>query len=490
MREIFKAPSWMLGRGTSVLPVIASMAILSVAACSPASLVDVQAPSEILPPEAAMTPEGATNLHNFAVTNFSRTLSGQGDFGVTFFDGYIGATGLFTDEFQRTDAIMTAGIDERNASTALATDFQGTPYSPFSQLYFLLQRARAEALQARQALQAYGPNLPKTMQSRMYSQDAYATLYFAEFFCSGIPLSTSPLSGKFVYQAGSTTEELFQTAIVLFDSALTTAGDSERFTNLARIGRARALLGLGRFAEAAQAVADIPTTYRYDVEYSLNVMNAIFSGNMFGSNGRDITITDEEGGVPQRWSGDPRVPIVNAVNQYGNATRAPTKYPTSTSPIRLADGIEARLIEAEADLDGAGTLWLQILNDLRRSCTTASGCAPVPGITETTFTELTDPALAPIPPGKTAKDVRLDLIIQERGYWLFATGHRQGDFRRLLRVYRRDQADVYPTGTYINSVSTFVQAETAEYGTDVVAVPDPLERKNNPKYRGCFNLNP
>ena len=41
-------------------------------------------------------------------------------------------------------------------------------------------------------------------------------------------------------------------------------GDSVRFVNLARVGQGRALLDLGRYAEAAAAVASVPDDYRYD----------------------------------------------------------------------------------------------------------------------------------------------------------------------------------------------------------------------------------
>src|SRR5690606_19948459 len=43
---------------------------------------------------------------------------------------------------------------------------------------------------------------------------------------------------------------------------------SVRFAHLARIGRARALLGLGRFTEAAEAVADVRDDFRYAVSYT------------------------------------------------------------------------------------------------------------------------------------------------------------------------------------------------------------------------------
>ena len=59
------------------------------------------------------------------------------------------------------------------------------------------------------------------------------------------------------------------------------------------------------------------------------------------------------------------------------------KYPSIDSPVAMVTGIEARVIEAEAALQGSNlTLWLQKLNDARA---TVTGLAP-----------LTDPGTKPI----------------------------------------------------------------------------------------------
>jgi hypothetical protein len=166
--------------------------------------------------------------------------------------------------------------------------------------------------------------------------------------------------------------------------------------------------------------------------------------------------------------------------------RYPAKYTSEASPIRLADGIEASLIRAEAafQADPTGTAWLDTLNSLRANCTSASGCAPVAGIAAGT--------LAPLPDSGTASG-RVRELMAERAYWMFATGHRQGDLRRLLRPpysgapYSFTQSAVYPSGAYTNSAYT---GPTAVYGTDVVAVPALAEEKYNTKYHGCFDLNP
>jgi hypothetical protein len=107
------------------------------------------------------------------------------------------------------------------------------------------------------------------------------------------------------------------------------------------------------------------------------------------------------------------------------------KYPVKEANTVLASGIEARLIEAEAALQaGNGGLMMQILNGLRSS----GGLTPV-----------TDP-------GSQAS--RTDLLFRERAFWLYLTGHRLGDLRRLVRQYGRAQATVFPSGTYHKVGST------------------------------------
>jgi len=75
-------------------------------------------------------------------------------------------------------------------------------------------------------------------------------------------------------------------------------------------------------------------------------------------------------------------------------------------------------------------------------------------------------------------DARIDLLFHERAFTLFATSHRLGDMRRLVRQYGRDAESVFPTGAYHKDGLTF--------GTDVnFLVPTP--EKNNPKFTGCLN---
>ena len=74
-----------------------------------------------------------------------------------------------------------------------------------------------------------------------------------------------------------------------------------------------------------------------------------------------------------------------------------------------------------------------------------------------------------------------DLLFAERAFWLYATGHRLSDMRRLLRApYSRAEDTVFPTGDYHKGGS---------YGSDV-NLPIPIEEENNPTSVGCLDRNP
>ncbi|HSR14114.1 MAG TPA: hypothetical protein VLL51_00070, partial [Gemmatimonadales bacterium] len=114
----------------------------------------------------------------------------------------------------------------------------------------------------------------------------------------------------------------------------------------------------------------------------------------------------------------------------------------------------------EADLQAGNTTgWLAKLNALRA---TVSGLAP-----------LTDPG--------NAND-RVKLHFSERAFWLFATGTRLMDLRRMVRQYSFPAESVFPTGAFFKG---------GLFGPDVnLPVPD-IERQN-PNYSGgisCLDRN-
>ena len=80
-------------------------------------------------------------------------------------------------------------------------------------------------------------------------------------------------------------------------------------------------------------------------------------------------------------------------------------------------------------------------------------------------------------PGSAAG--REDLHFRERAFWLYSTGHRLGDLRRLIRQYGRGAETVFPTGAYFKG---------GLYGTDV-NLPIPQEEENNANFTACLDRN-
>src|SRR5262245_42205629 len=230
---------------------------------------------------------------------------------------------------------------------------------------------------------------------QMFSLGGFSTLRLAEDFCPGFPLHSYSASGDPIYSGPQTSTQALERALIDFDSAVSFSADSSRYLNLARVGRGRTLLGLGRFAEAAASVASVPTTFVWNVEMRVGggVNPHVFTRT--SSNSRR-SVADRKGGNGLDYvsANDPRVTTTVLGTAYDGVTvlRSIGKYPVEGSPIVQASGIEARLIEAEAALSTGSGDWLGILNNLRQTQVTPA------------LTALTDP-------GSDAQ--RVDLLLRE-----------------------------------------------------------------------------
>ncbi|HXC25524.1 MAG TPA: hypothetical protein VNU46_06375, partial [Gemmatimonadaceae bacterium] len=313
----------------------------------------------------------------------------------------------------------------------------------------------------------------------LYALQGYAEILLADFFCSGVPLSTLDFQKDYTYHAGSTTDSVYWDALNKLDIAVTLAksSDSVGLQDLALVLKGRAFLALGQYDSAAAAVTVVPIKYTdsLDVIFLQEVGNS--EENLFFGQG----IANLKGvyGLPFLSSGDPRT-AGDTVMSYEQLTGKevtevlPKIYVqqnngSAYATFVVASGIEARLIQAEAALhdnpnDGK---WVDILNDLRAT-------APVPGTTQPATAQqlpmLSDPGTSP------NEAARVSLLFRERAFWLFVTAHRQGDLRRLVREYGLNQNRVYPSGEYSYGVS---------FGSDVSA-PIPGDEYINPLFKGCL----
>jgi len=288
--------------------------------------------------------------------------------------------------------------------------------------------------------------------AQVFAIRGYAILQMAEDVCPGFPIN-DVVDNLPVYSGPYTTDSATHFALTQLDSALANARDSSQTINLARVTKGRALLDLGQYAQAAAAVASVPTDFRLIPAYG--------EGNIFFQwpyvwDPSDLfeirfAVGDTEGtnGLPFVSAHDPRVGTFFAGVRYHNAADSlydQTKY-AQPDLIVISSGIEARLIEAEAAINGGDPSWFAILNTLRATMITPAM-----------------PALQTMP---TAKADQLDLLYRERAFWLYLTGRRLGDMRRLIRNYGRAPETVFPTGPYSMRGGNYGTATAIPFVKDV-----------------------
>ena len=439
-------------------------------ACSTDEVLSVEDP-DVVRPESLDDP---ASLPVFLSSAYAEVLAGYN--GGTF-EGIVNYSGLLADEFIQTESFPTRfEVDTRNmlvGNTSLRDIFRE------------LSRGRAAAERAaRKYVELESPNAIGRAEALNLAGFAY--IFFGENYCSGVPFSTLNDDQTITYGAPQTTQEMFETAIAQFDTAITVAtavggSNATRFINAARIGRGHALINLGRFADAAAAVTGVAPEFKFDFQHSDNSArqnNGVWSLSI---NGGRWGVADREGGSGLTFRSAPDVRVASrprSINNGNGFDGGPMfealKYPARTTAVTLADGVEAELIKAEAQLQaGNATGFVGTLNALRANAAVLTAR----GYTGTL------PALAD--PGTAAG--RQDLLFRERAYWLFLTAHRLGDMRRLIRQYSRGAETVFPTGSY------FSNGRTTIYGTDT-SFPIPVEELNNPEVeagppnlKGCLN---
>ena len=454
---IQRMPSFMATTSSrSVLRRAASLAaaLSMLVACSPTEILEVTDP-DIINPSDVTTPAGADAIRIGALARFSTATSG----GESFF--LLG--GLFTDEYNNADTFIDRQqVDQR--ITNLDNSFSlGAIRST--------NRARLSAAQAIPLLQQYKVDGPTRDVAEMYFVIAFTENLTAEHMCNGLVFSEVGLDGTERYGSPITIAAAFERALAHADSGLavltgTTAADN-RIRYALQVTKGRILLNLDRPADAAAAVAGVPTSFQYLVNHTLTGdANQMWTLN---NSARRYSVSTVEGtnGLDFATANDPRLPVClgsvagcTAGTQRNRDDNTPIplyvqrKWPDQTSDVSVSSGVEARLIEAEAQME-AGTYGgaLTILNALRAP--TGAGSGGVTGLNA-----LVDPGTA---------GGRVDQLFRERAFWMFGTGHRTGDLRRLIRQYGRTEDQVFPTGEW---------HKQGTYGDDVnFAVPN-AERNN------------
>ncbi len=425
---------------------LTAVLLTGVTACDIDELLEVNDP-DIVTPDKLTGPTGLATLRAGAIGDFAFAYAGNG--GGT--EGQVLIAGMMTDEYFHSGTFQTRReMDRRDVE-----DDNGTATGVFGDL----QRARQGLETAAGRIQE--ANGTDARVGELLAMAAATYNMFGENYCSGVPFSNLDESGNLVPGQPRTTEEIFGLAIERADAAMGAAAGNSAYSNLAAIQKGRALLNLGQYAQAAAAVSGVPTDYSFQLTYSIanGQENGIYGFNAVVER---WSLSDNEGvnGLDFRSANDPRVPWNrDPADDLGFDEVTPQynmlKYPGRDAPADLATGTEARLIEAEAALASGdvGTM-LGKINEVR-------GLFGLDAVAD---------------PGTAAG--RVDLLFRERAFTLFATSHRLGDLRRLIRQYGRTANEVFPVGTY--------HKDFPDYGTDV-NYPVPFDEQNNENFDGCLS---
>jgi starch-binding outer membrane protein, SusD/RagB family len=428
---------------------------------------DIVQPGQ-LTDSAALATLRAGALGDFDIAYTGDHPDGSGGTG----EGVIMYGGLLGDEWINSETFPTR--IEVDARTIQVTN------SDVDLWYRLLHRARhsAEVAAGRYATIApVDPGYPE-----MLDLAGMTYLFFAETFCSGVPVSQLTASGQIIYGNPLTTVELLDTAMARFDSAIKVSTDSG-MTYFARVGKARALVdrgGAADFTAAAALAATVPTTFEYFREHSENTdrqNNGVYTGNVADLR---YSVADQEGGTgfPFRTVADPRTPSFLDGTGFDQSTPQwqNQRYADRKAPITVATGVEARLIQAEAALQASNfTEYFNQLNEPRQNPAERGYFNPGASTPVGTLPVLT--AADTVTAGGAAS-----LLFAERARWLWLTAHRLGDMRRLIRQYGRAANSVFPTGPYF-------KVNFTDYGVDV-NIPVPITEQNNPHFTACLDRNP
>ncbi len=434
-----------------------AVGVLAVSACDTSAILEVEDPDIINPSDVRST-AGANAVRLGALARFTAATSGS--------ESLFLLGGLFADEFQNGDTFIARQEVDQRVLTPQNGFLDGANRA--------LHRARLAAEQAVRLMGEFAPDAPNWQVAEMHFIQGYLINIMAEHYCDGMAFSTV-VDGAEQFGEQLTTEESYELALARTNEGLalitgTTASDL-RVLNALRLTRGRILNNLGRRTEAAAAVAEVPTSYRYNILHSATAStNAIWFWNI---NQYRYSVSDSEGmnGLNFATANDPRLPVCAGgdvqCRTFGITQRTKNDgttpvylqllWPDRESPVSILTGVEARLIEAEAQLATSPVAAYATLNAAR---------ATVPG-------------LAPlVDPGSAA--ARVDQLFRERAFSLFARGYRTGDLRRLIRQYGRAPNSVFPTGPWFKG---------GNYGTDVTLLV-PLSEENNPNVatgQSCLN---
>jgi starch-binding outer membrane protein, SusD/RagB family len=451
-----------LRRSAAVLSIsVAAAGALPLTSCSPDDFLTITDP-DIINPDDVQSAAGANAVRLGAISRFKMATSGAPPTGADT-SGLFLLGGLFADEWINGDSfIARQEIDQRVI----------TPENTFlTATNRMLHRARFNAELAVELLAEWVPNAPAWQVGEMHFIQAYVANISAEHYCDGLVFS-DVVDGREVYGTPITVIQTFERALEHANDglALTFGTDtaSLRVQRSLQAIKGRILLNLNRPAEAATAVTGVPANFAFNHAHSTTTsINGVWQYN---NTARRYSVGNAEGGngINFATAADPRLPVCvggtsgcisqSTRDDQSQPIHVQRKWPNADSPVAIITGVEARMIRAEALLRAGN--FAAALDTINAARTAVTGLAP-----------LTDPG---------TDSARVSLLFRERAFWMFGTGTRVGDLRRLIRQYGRPQNTVFPTGVWHKG---------GNYGTDV-NMPVPQAELNNPNVeQACLNRN-
>lgn len=447
---------------------------------------------DIITPDNLSGKDALPTIRDAALGDFALAYSGSGADGSAGTEGIIVTSGLLADEFINSETFPTRIEIDRRSTQLNNSSLTG---------WFRTQmRARRSTEFAAARYRALSPDTTgESGFPEMVALSGYMYLFFAENYCSGVPISTANSDGSLTFGQPLTTANLLDSAVSRFTQALNaanalqappaiSAATKTARINLAKVGMGRALLDkavtVADFQAAATAVAGVATTFSYVIFHSQNTgrqNNGVFVAMAIAKRYAVPAASEGTNGLNFRAAfvaGDGRVPTAQTGVGFDGSTPQwnQLRFADRTTADPLATGAEARLIEAEAFLVANDTTNFKATHNALRAAPPSYFNQPAPAAAIA--------ALAPLPviTALTATQLQ-NLHFQEREFWLWNSAHRLGDLRRLSRVALygpRGTETVFPTGVYFKG---------GTYGTDV-NFPVPFDETNNPNFTQCLNRLP
>jgi starch-binding outer membrane protein, SusD/RagB family len=466
-------------RAGRVMVVLATAcSLLAIAGCNlKDTLLEPQQPGLIKPGDL-QSATGAEAIRTGALERLQRLTGG----GSNNQENIWLLSGLMTDEFKSSDTFSQRNeTDQRSIQTNNAQ---------VQSEYTVAQQVRGFARDAIKALAEFVPAVPAE-QGQMWLAMGFAELQLSENFCNGIPFGITDGATP-TYTQPVMNAEGFRIAISHFDSALTLSAGTDTLSVMirraAQVAKARAMVDLGDWQNAAAivSVANVPTAYQYLIAFSQasgqdNEWWIMTTSTPRYTVGDSVDLISGNqvnrifNAIPFASVKDPRVP--NTGRSTDTAATAKKGFDGQTvfvgqniwnrdDPLPLVSGIDARLIEAEAQLQAGNFAGMMTtLNTLRTNAQTIGVFKP--GVM----------AALTAAPATTAEAA--DIFFREKAFWTFSRGQRLGDLRRLVRQYNRAQNTVFPTGAFFKN---------GNYGADV-NFPVTDNEKSNPNFIGCLDRN-